>query len=403
VDGVSVVWQNEPPVILAQPVSLSAMEGGAATFNVGAVGAPPLDYQWYFQDAPIPGQKGPALAISPAAPAATGNYFVVVTNTFGAITSALASLTVEAAPDLAIVMQPFGDRVTAGEYYALSVAAVGILPIQYQWFCDGLEVAGATNRQLVFDRVAPAQAGQYTVRLQNQSATVWSLPATLAVASGLAQSGIITFGNRFYHNGAWREAPVFDVDGITRLSTTNFVAQLYAGPTIAALRAVGQPEPFLGGGFAGFIQNRTVSVPTVGPGMLTVLQMRAWDYRKGASYEEARALGGKFGKSGIVELTIPVAVPPPITYLVGLSGFSLQAGLAQFNVGKLSIQEPLPGGAPLWTLQGERNSRYLIERAVNGFVWHPWRVLTNETGLVNFSDPDPAAASGVYYRARILD
>jgi hypothetical protein len=61
---------------------------------VGATGTAPLAYQWRFNGAPISGQTSGALPLTNTLYANAGNYDVIVTNGYGAITSSVATLTV---------------------------------------------------------------------------------------------------------------------------------------------------------------------------------------------------------------------------------------------------------------------------------------------------------------------
>ena len=51
-DDVRVGWLQEPIVIASQPQSITAYEGGSASFLVGAQGSPLLNYQWIFNGQP---------------------------------------------------------------------------------------------------------------------------------------------------------------------------------------------------------------------------------------------------------------------------------------------------------------------------------------------------------------
>ena len=402
-DGVSVVWLNEPPSIETQLASISTILGGTASFVVGVNGAWPLAYQWFFNDAPLAGKTGSVLLFDSVTPAHVGDYFVVVTNAFGAVTSAAASLAVEAPSSPTIVLQPYGDRVTVGGYFALCVAALGPPPLNYQWCFNGAEVPAATNRQLVFEAIQFTNAGTYTVKVWNDTETVWSLPATLTVESSLDGGGLVQLANRFIFGPATNSAPVFDIDGVTKLEGADYVAQLYAGATLAALRAVGAPTPFLTGTIgAGFFQSQTIVLPTVPPYSNAVVQVRVWQRSKGASYEEARALGGKFGHSEILQVVAAAPPPQPGSGLPGLQSFNLQAGLPEFNVGRISLSGHTSDGRLQWSLQGAAGCRYVIEKSSPTLIWRPLMVITNATGTVDFADPAPPNAT-VFYRARILD
>jgi hypothetical protein len=82
-----------PPVITGQPQSQTARVGTNATFTVTATGTAPLSYQWLFNDANIYGANASAYTRTAAQSADAGAYAVLVGNTAGSVTSAIASLT----------------------------------------------------------------------------------------------------------------------------------------------------------------------------------------------------------------------------------------------------------------------------------------------------------------------
>ena len=83
------------PSIITAPQSQSVGVGSNATFTVTVTGAAPLDYQWRRGGTPISGATGSNYTFSNAQLSDAGSQFdVVVTNSFGAITSQVAVLTV---------------------------------------------------------------------------------------------------------------------------------------------------------------------------------------------------------------------------------------------------------------------------------------------------------------------
>ncbi len=84
---------DEPPVITAPPQNQYAPEGGSATFSVAALGVPPLQYQWQFQGANIPGATNASYTLGNAAASGAGGYDVMVTDAYGSVTSSVAVLT----------------------------------------------------------------------------------------------------------------------------------------------------------------------------------------------------------------------------------------------------------------------------------------------------------------------
>ncbi|HXT13639.1 MAG TPA: immunoglobulin domain-containing protein [Candidatus Angelobacter sp.] len=402
-DAFSVVDVSDPPVIVTQPGSISSVAGGSATFAVGATGTEPLQYQWYFQDMPIEGANDSQLELTALTTNQIGDYHVVITNNFGMVTSAVASLLVDVPHGATILFEPYGDTVPVGNDYNFTVVATGTPPLSYQWFFNGANIEGATNQNLALTNVQSAAAGVYTVRVKDRSSTVFSLPATLTVSTTDVGGGQINFANWFVTTQT-NALPVFDVDGTTLLSGSEYMAQLYAGPDLASLRPVGQPTPFQSSYNAGYFVPQTLTLGNVAPGSNAVVQVRAWDTAFGSSFEAARTLGGRFGASGIFQVVAGGNGGPPAN-LQGLQSFSLQAGLPYFQVATLQYVREQPLGTLVWALHGQPGYIYSVEKRYPGLVWQPFTVVTNITGTVNFTSTLERGLGNdaVLYRARILN
>src|SRR5947209_17555624 len=81
------------PVITNQPSSLTNIAGTSATFSVGAAGTEPLHYQWQFYASDLTNKTNSSLVLTNVQTANAGSYTVLVTNAEGAVTSAVATLT----------------------------------------------------------------------------------------------------------------------------------------------------------------------------------------------------------------------------------------------------------------------------------------------------------------------
>jgi hypothetical protein len=149
---------DQKPFIKQQPVSAAVNQNGAFTNIVLAGGAPALSYQWFTNGVAIGRATSPTLGFNPVTTNNAGSYFVVITNNYGMITSAVVTLTVYSGPSFASVlpvsytnqMVLFGGTNSNGTIYAgsspnFSVSAVGALPLSYQWLTNGVAVGGATN------------------------------------------------------------------------------------------------------------------------------------------------------------------------------------------------------------------------------------------------------------------
>ena len=171
-----------PPTIQVPPQDQTASVGTSAEFSITAAGSPPLAYQWFFNDLPIPGANSPGLYLGNVQLSQAGTYSVRVTNVVGAVTSAPAFLSVIAQPP-AIVNSPQSQAVLAGKFANFSVTAEGSLPLTYQWYFNGSAILGATREDLY---VTPAQlgaSGTYSVTVTNAFGAVSSAPALLQVVS----------------------------------------------------------------------------------------------------------------------------------------------------------------------------------------------------------------------------
>ena len=99
VAALSVVGIPVPPAITAQPQNIVANKGSNAVFSVTATGTAPLNYQWFFSSAAIAGAASAAYIRTNVQATSVGNYFVVITNLGGSVTSSVAVLTLGFADD----------------------------------------------------------------------------------------------------------------------------------------------------------------------------------------------------------------------------------------------------------------------------------------------------------------
>jgi hypothetical protein len=79
----------------------------------------------------LAGATRASLAITNVQAANEGAYRVIVANSFGSVTSVVATLAISAAP--AIVSQPQGTNVFVGASVTFSVTVSGSPPLRYQW------------------------------------------------------------------------------------------------------------------------------------------------------------------------------------------------------------------------------------------------------------------------------
>lgn len=82
----------------------------------------------------------------------------------------------------AITSQPVDQTVLEGASATLSVAAVGVMPLSYQWRKDGVDIPGATATDYSIQAAHFADAGAYTVMVANPYGSQASSAAILQVA-----------------------------------------------------------------------------------------------------------------------------------------------------------------------------------------------------------------------------
>lgn len=115
-----------------------------------------------------------------------------------------------------IVTQPQSTTVTAGDTATFTVTAVGTAPLRYQWYNEGLALAGATTSACLLPNVQPGQPTDFWVVITNQHGAITSAVAQLTVVTGISLAGAldqqgwtwITGGN-----AVWRGQSAITHDG----------------------------------------------------------------------------------------------------------------------------------------------------------------------------------------------
>jgi uncharacterized delta-60 repeat protein len=85
-----------PPTIMIQPQSQTVTQGQTLSLSVAASGTAPLSYRWFLNNNPVPSAWSSTLTISNPQNADMGGYYVVVSNSYGVVTSSVASATLQA-------------------------------------------------------------------------------------------------------------------------------------------------------------------------------------------------------------------------------------------------------------------------------------------------------------------
>src|SRR6185436_18145869 len=160
--AVAILTVQSVPIIALQPQSQSVGVGTNVTFSVTAEGSPPLRFQWYKNGSALAGATTNSYKINSTQTGDAGSYFVVVTNSFGKVTSAVANLVVT--PGAAIIEQPQSQSALLGASVTFRVKAPAATT--YQWLKNGTNLIGATNSFFPIHNAALTDQGNYSVEVE---------------------------------------------------------------------------------------------------------------------------------------------------------------------------------------------------------------------------------------------
>src|SRR5580704_1432336 len=183
------------PTITTAPANQMVTAGQTATFTVVAAGTAPLGYQWQKNGVNLTGASSASYTTPATTTADSGSTFdVVVTNTAGSVTSATATLTVNAATVApTITTPPANQTVTAGQTATFTVVAAGTAPLGYQWQKNGVNLTGASSASYTTPATTTADSGStFDVVVTNTAGSVTSATATLTVNAATVAPTITT-------------------------------------------------------------------------------------------------------------------------------------------------------------------------------------------------------------------
>ncbi len=248
----ALIVQTFPPVITGPPQGRTVGSGATVSFTVTATGQPPLSYQWRFNGAnlanggPFSGVATSNLTLVNVQTNNSGSYAVVITNVYGAITSAPVGLVVTPGP--VITQQPVSQTANVGDTVAFTVQAGGTPPLSYQWRWNGQSLARATNSALTLTNVTLASAGFYDVIVSNATGFATSTPASLSFIDLKMFAGVIITGPvgatyRIDFTPAVADPPNWQTLATVTLPTTPYYFIDYTSPSVGQrfYRAVPQP------------------------------------------------------------------------------------------------------------------------------------------------------------------
>jgi hypothetical protein len=140
------------PVITQDPTNQTVLAGHNARFAVAAT-PDPLAYQWWFNNAPLAGAVTATNTLAGVTAIQAGPYFVVVSNSVGSVTSAIAILTVAPQPRASVQLLSNGLQITAsavaGDAFWVQTATNLLAPVSWATLAtnvvDGTAMARFTD------------------------------------------------------------------------------------------------------------------------------------------------------------------------------------------------------------------------------------------------------------------
>lgn len=158
----------EPPSIATQPVSVTTTAGKNVTLSVTARGGTPLQYQWYTNGVAFSGRTTRTLAMLNVTSNNNAAYTVVVTNFAGAVTSTVATLTVN--PPIADSILPL-VKITTPAYTTTTNL--------------GDYIRGtASDKNGINNVYFSVNGGQFLAVAPSDTYAIWASPAPVLFADG---------------------------------------------------------------------------------------------------------------------------------------------------------------------------------------------------------------------------
>ena len=173
-----------PPYVAGTPQSLRTNLGALIILTAPLAGATPISCRWQKDGVDLEesercvGTRSNILVISDARGTDAGLYSVVLSNPFGQGSGLVAQVAVI---DPCITALRVDGEVFLGSNWVADVTVAGAGPLGYQWYKDGVALAGGDGATLTRSNVQMADAGDYWVVVSNPSGSDTSRVARLTV------------------------------------------------------------------------------------------------------------------------------------------------------------------------------------------------------------------------------
>jgi hypothetical protein len=188
------------PVITGNLASQSVAAGTPVTFTVSATGIVASTYQWFVNGVLDGSQTTATYNAGSATLGDSGNtYQVIVGNSYGSVTSTLATLTVTSgatAPHLTSPVPALNLSAAVYDTITIPVTTTGTTPLNYSWYqstspgsttqLTGGDFSGTATGTLTINVSSASDSGSYYVVINNTTGTPTSnLVATVTIVTPL--------------------------------------------------------------------------------------------------------------------------------------------------------------------------------------------------------------------------
>jgi hypothetical protein len=392
-----------PPVVLIQPRGETVVAGSNLTLFVVVQAGPPVSYQWFSNNIPLPGQTDSALTLSPAR---AGIYVVGVTNTrTGAGLSSSAA-------DIQVIIPGAGQRgnpvnVRSEDKF---LAATDLTPPDPNILHDPATASGFTDTQTfstvnaTADPTEPAHCGNTPCK------SVWNsysnqVSGTLTIDThGTTFNAILEVytgpGDSFAtlvpvacsaNHGAAGESVTFPANGGTTYWVVVDGVNCAAGNVTLNYNLVAIPS------FTASPVSRTVAAGTqvTLSGSVVGAPTLRYQWRFNGTN-----ISGATGSS-LTMSSFQSASQGNYSVVCFNSYGSVTSLTAQVLLNNPRFINTVKSGSSLQTtFVGLSYTNYIIEASSNLTTWFPTKTNSSAIGVFNFTDPLPPAQPRRFYRGR---
>ena len=166
------VYAERENYILSHPKTQILTIGSSVTLSVKTIGDINFSYQWFKDNISIEGATGKELVLTDLGESDYAKYHVIIASDSDTEKSKVAEISPPLPP--AIIAGPNSVNADIGDSVTFSVKAESLIPIDYQWYKNGVAITDGTNEVLTIQNVEKKDYSIYSVRLKNNSGKIVS-------------------------------------------------------------------------------------------------------------------------------------------------------------------------------------------------------------------------------------